>query len=106
MAEYTFTTANFKNEVLNADIPVLVDFWATWCGPCRMVAPIIEELSEQYDGRIKVGKVDVDEESALAAQFGITSIPTVILIKDGKAVETIIGYRPKDAYEQAIEAHL
>ncbi len=106
MAEMTITTANFKKEVMEATEPVLIDFWATWCGPCRMLAPVIEELAEDYDGRLKVGKVDVDEESALAAQFGISSIPTVVLIKDGKTVETIVGYRPKAAYTQAIEAVL
>jgi len=106
MAEMTITTANFQKEVMNAACPVLIDFWATWCGPCRMLAPVIEELAEQYKGRIIVGKVDVDEESALAAQFGISSIPTVVLIKDGKTVETIVGYRPKASYEAAIDAIL
>ena len=106
MAEITITTANFEKEVKNASGPVLIDFWATWCGPCRMLAPVIEELAEQYDGRVTVGKVDVDEEPALAAQFGVSSIPTVVLIKDGKTVQTLVGYRPKAAFEAAIDAIL
>ncbi len=106
MAEVTITGANFEKEVKNATCPVLIDFWATWCGPCRMLAPVIEELAEQYDGRVTVGKVDVDEEPALAAQFGVSSIPTVVLIKDGKTVETLVGYRPKAAFETAIDAIL
>ena len=97
MNEVRLTKNNFKDEVLNSDIPVLVDFWATWCGPCRMVAPIVEEIADEYDGRIKVGKVNVDEEEELARQFRVMSIPTLILFKGGKAVTSAVGARPKSA---------
>ena len=95
MNEVRLTKNNFKDEVLNSDIPVLVDFWATWCGPCRMVAPIVEEIADEYDGRIKVGKVNVDEEPELAMQFRVASIPTLMVFKNGKLVNTAVGYRPK-----------
>ncbi len=95
MNEVRLTKNNFKDEVLNSDIPVLVDFWATWCGPCRMVAPIVEEIADEYDGRIKVGKVNVDEEPELSMQFRVASIPTLMVFKNGKLVNTAVGYRPK-----------
>lgn len=95
MNEVRLTKNNFKDEVLNSDIPVLVDFWATWCGPCRMVAPIVEEIADEYDGRIKVGKVNVDEEPELAMQFRVASIPTLMVFKNGQLVNTAVGYRPK-----------
>lgn len=95
MNEVRLTKNNFKDEVLNSDIPVLVDFWATWCGPCRMVAPIVEEIANEYDGRIKVGKVNVDEEPELAMQFRVASIPTLMVFKNGQLVNTAVGYRPK-----------
>lgn len=96
MAEIKITKENFEEEVLNSSMPVLVDFWATWCGPCKMLAPILSEIAEQYEGVIKVGKVNVDEENSLAAGFGINSIPTVILFKNGKAVQQAVGYYPKE----------
>lgn len=95
MNEVRLTKNNFKDEVLNSNIPVLVDFWATWCGPCRMVAPIVEEIADEYDGRIKVGKVNVDEEPELAMQFRVASIPTLMVFKNGQLVNTAVGYRPK-----------
>ncbi|HIT34459.1 MAG TPA: thioredoxin [Candidatus Faecousia intestinigallinarum] len=97
--EIQLTQQNFAEEVLHSDKPVLVDFWATWCGPCRMLAPIIAEIAEEYAGEIKVGKVNVDEEMGLAGQYQISSIPTVMLFKDGKAVQTSVGYRPKAELE-------
>ena len=95
MNEVRLTKNNFKDEVLNSNIPVLVDFWATWCGPCRMVAPIVEEIADEYDGRIKVGKVNVDEEPELAMQFRVASIPTLMVFKNGQLINTAVGYRPK-----------
>ena len=96
MAEITLTAKNFETEVLNSDKPVLVDFGAIWCGPCQMVGPVVEEIAEEYANKIKVGKVNVDEEPELAAAFGIESIPTLMVFKNGEAVETVIGARPKD----------
>ena len=96
MAEITVTNDNFQNEIMDSDLPVLIDFWATWCGPCKMIAPIVEEIAEEYDGVIKVGKVNVDEEPFLAAQFGVVSIPTLIVIKDGRQVNSAVGYRTKE----------
>ena len=90
------TKDNFESEVLNSDIPVLVDFWASWCGPCKMLSPIIEEIEKEYDGKVKVGKVNVDEEMELALKYQVTSIPTVIIFKNGEAVNTSVGFRKKD----------
>ncbi len=98
-----FTDANFQSEVLESDQPVLVDFWAAWCGPCRAVGPTIEELAEQYDGTVKVGKLNVDENPQSPSGFGIHSIPAVLLFKDGEVVETFVGVQPKERYEQALQ---
>lgn len=94
--EVTITKNNFDVEVLRSEIPVLVDFWATWCGPCRMLAPVISEIAEEYAGTVKVGKVNVDEEPELAMQFRVDSIPTVMLFKEGRLVNTTVGFRPKE----------
>lgn len=93
--EITLTKENFREETTNTDLPVLVDFWASWCGPCRMLAPIVEQIAEEYEGKIRVGKVNVDEEPELAAAFNVSSIPTVVIIKDGAVSEVSVGYRPK-----------
>ena len=97
------TDANFQNEVLDSDQPVLVDFWAAWCGPCRAVGPTIEELAEQYDGTVKVGKLNIDENPQAPGEFKIHSIPAVLLFKDGEVVETLVGVQPKERYEQALQ---
>ncbi len=98
-----FTDANFQNEVLASDQPVLVDFWAAWCGPCRAVGPTIDELAEQYGGAVKVGKLNIDENPQAPSDFGISSIPAVLLFKNGKIVETLVGVQPKERYEQALQ---
>ncbi len=102
----SFTTENFDKEVINANGVVLVDFWASWCGPCRMVAPIIDQLEEEYAGKIKVGKVNVDEESALASEFAVVSIPTIIIFKDGRQVEKLVGARSFDDFCDVLDQYI
>jgi thioredoxin 1 len=99
----TITEANFEEEVVKSTIPVLVDFWAVWCGPCKAVAPILDELAGDYEGKVKIGKVNVDENQKLAAQFGISSIPTLLLFKDGKVSKQIVGMKSKKAYSEDLD---
>ena len=108
MAKDTVTVldATFKSEVLDSQTPVLVDFWATWCAPCRAIAPSLEELATQYKGQLKIAKVDVDENQAIAQQFGIRSIPTLLMFKGGKVVEQLVGAAPKAKLEDAIKKAL
>jgi thioredoxin len=100
------TDAGFEQEVLKADLPVLVDFWAEWCGPCKMIAPSVDELAGEYEGRLKVAKMDVDANPRTAMQFGIRSIPTLLLFKNGAIVEKIVGAVPKRQLVEKIGAHL
>ncbi len=102
--EYQFTKDNFQEEVLNSDIPVLVDFYADWCGPCRMMLPLVEEMAEKYNGKVKVGKVNTDLQPKLAAQFGVMSIPSFFFIKNGKVVDSAIGGMSKHSLEARIDA--
>ena len=101
-----FTDANFDQEVLKSNVPVLVDFWAVWCGPCKMIAPFVEELAGEYQGKAKVGKVDVDNNPNISTTYGIRSIPTILIFRDGKIVDQIIGAVPKQALAQKLDAQL
>lgn len=103
MSEIVLTNQNFEAEVMQSDIPVLVDFWAVWCGPCKMLAPIVEEIAREYEGKVKVGKVNVDDEPALAGRFGISSIPTLILFKNGQQAAVSVGVRPKEELVQMLQ---
>lgn len=103
MATIHFTQENFKNDVLDSDKPVLVDFWASWCGPCRMIAPIVEQLATEYDGRAKVGKLDVDECPDIARQYGVMSIPTLVVIKGGQVAAKVVGALPKPRIAEMLE---
>ena len=103
MAEIKLTKGNFEQEVVNSDIPVLVDFWATWCGPCKMIAPFVTEIANENEGKIKIGKINVDEEPELAVQFKISSIPTLMLFENGQVKDMLVGYRPKADIESMLK---
>lgn len=98
----TITSTNFENEVLKSDKPVLADFWATWCGPCRMISPVIDELEEELAGNVKVVKVNVDDEPEIASRFNVMSIPTLVLVKDGTVAATSVGARPKEDIKKVL----
>ena len=104
--EIEFTDANFSAEVLGADLPVLVDFWAPWCGPCKMIAPMVEEISNEYAGKVKVGKLNIDDNQTVASQYGVQGIPTLMIFKNGEMVERIVGVRPKETLTGKLESVL
>ncbi len=106
MKPMEMTDANFDAEVLKSDKPVLVDFWAVWCGPCKMIAPTVEEIANEYEGKLKVGKVDVDNNQQVAQKFGVRSIPTLLIFKGGKVVEQVVGAVPKRALVEKLTKHL
>lgn len=102
----SISDSNFHKEVINAENPVFVDFWASWCGPCKMLAPVIDEISKEYGDKVKFVKVNVDENPESANKYGIASIPTVMVFKEGSVVETLVGFRPKAALEQVVKKYL
>ncbi len=104
--EYKFTTDNFEAEVLNSDIPVLVDFYADWCGPCKMMMPVVEKMAETYEGKVKVGKVNSDEEGELAQKYNIMSIPSFLVFKNGEVINSAMGAMPADALAKMLDAAL
>jgi thioredoxin 1 len=101
-----FTDANFQNQVLESDKLTVVDFWAEWCGPCRAIGPVIEELSKEFDGQVNIGKVNVDNNMELSTKYGITSIPAILFIKGGEVVDKLVGAQPKARFVEKINAHI
>lgn len=106
MTTIEVTDANFQQEVMKSETPVLIDFWAAWCGPCKMIGPVVEEIAKEYEGKLKVGKVDVDNNPEISMQFGIRSIPTLMVFKGGKVVEQIIGAVPKKNLMEKVLPHI
>ncbi|OGW81554.1 MAG: thioredoxin [Omnitrophica bacterium RIFCSPLOWO2_12_FULL_44_17] len=104
MSVVEITDANFQSEVLESQVPVLVDFWAEWCGPCKMLTPIVDKLAENYKGKMKVGKVNVDDNSEIPQQYGIQGIPTLILFKDGQKVNQVVGFQPEERLKSLIQS--
>ena len=104
MKPLEITDENFESEVLNSDLLVLIDFWAAWCGPCRMIAPLVEELAGEYEGKVKIGKLDVDNNQQTAIKYGVRSIPTLLVFKNGEVKDTIIGAVPKSQISQKLDA--
>jgi thioredoxin 1 len=105
MASVELTQENFKNEVLDSNLPVLVDFWAPWCGPCKSIAPVVDEIAKEYMGKLKVGKVNVDQQQQIAMQYGIRSIPTLLIFKNGAVVDQFVGAVPKSTLVEKISRH-
>lgn len=106
MAELQLTDSTFESEVVKADRPVLVDFWAPWCGPCRMLSPLVDELSKEYEGKVKVGKMNTDDNAQVATQFRISAIPTLLFFKGGKVVDQLVGVHPKTEIKKRLDALL
>ncbi len=106
MAELEITEQNFENEVLKSDMPVLIDFWAEWCGPCKILSPTVDELAKEYEGKLKVGKVNVDEQGSLSTHYGVMSIPTLKFFKNGQIVGELVGAAPKSTIEAEIKRHI
>ncbi|HOV98977.1 MAG TPA: thioredoxin [Bacteroidota bacterium] len=105
MASVELTQENFKNEVLDSPLPILVDFWAPWCGPCKSIAPVVDEIAKEYMGKLKVGKVNVDQQQQIAMQYGIRSIPTLLIFKNGAVVDQFVGAVPKSTLVEKISRH-
>ena len=106
MPTVELTDANFEEEVLKSEIPVLIDFWAVWCGPCKAIAPVVEEIATDYEGKVKVGKLDIDNNQGVSVKYGIRSIPTLLIFKEGKLVDQIVGAVPKAQIVSKLEPHV